>query len=96
MKKNNLSEICDIICELNKKEKIQTFLTEILTETELEDISKRWEILKFLSQNESQRNISKKLNVSLCKITRGSKILKNNKSITKKILYNKHSNILAP
>lgn len=89
MSKGNLSEICDIICELNKKEKIQSFLTEILTETELEDISKRWDILKLLSNNESQRNISKKLNVSLCKITRGSKILKNNKSIAKKILLEK-------
>ena len=34
-----------------------------------------------LSKGETQREIAKKLNVSLCKITRGSKILKEKKSL---------------
>lgn len=85
-----LKEICEIISILKQPKEIEKFLSEILTENELKDVIDRWDILKMLSKNESQRNISKKLSVSLCKITRGSKILKNNKSITQKILFDEN------
>lgn len=85
-----LNEICEIISVLKQPKEIEKFLSEILTDNELKDVIDRWDILKMLSKNESQRSISKKLSVSLCKITRGSKILKNNKSITKKILFDEN------
>ena len=82
-----LSEIYDIITKLNTVEDSQNFLNELLTESELNDIVQRWNILKMLSKNDSQRNISKALSVSLCKITRGAKILKNKNSLIRQILF---------
>lgn len=86
MNNENIKEICQIISELNNKEEVEQFLNELLTQSELSDIEQRWNILKKLTDNESQRKISKNLSVSLCKITRGSKILKDEKSMIKKIL----------
>lgn len=62
------------------------FLLEILTPTEISTLTKRWRILKMLKEGYSQREIAKELNVSLCKVTRGSKILKNTQSICSKLI----------
>lgn len=86
MNNENIQEICKIIYELNNKEEVEQFLNELLTQSELNDIEQRWNILKKLTNRESQRKISKNLSVSLCKITRGSKILKDEKSMIKKLL----------
>ena len=83
MNRNKLDEITDIsylLASENKTEAIKNFITELLTEAELETISKRWQILKMLLKGTTQRGISKELGVSLCKVTRGSQILKNKNS----------------
>ena len=87
MIKQNTSEIYKIISRLGTQEDVKIFLNELLTESELSDITQRWSILKMLSEKKSQRNISKELTVSLCKITRGAKILKNENSIIRQILF---------
>jgi len=51
-------------------------------------LSLRWRLLSELHNNKTQRAIAKKYHISLCKITRGSKILKKKNSITKQILDN--------
>lgn len=84
-KNTNLFEISKLLTEISSKEAYE-FLSEILTPTEFETISKRWQIIKMLNQDFSQREISKELNVSLCKVTRGAKILKKQNSVTKKII----------
>lgn len=82
---NNIKEISKIL--LNKsEEEIQRFLAELLTNSEINTLSKRWQILKMLSENRTQRDIAKELNVSLCKVTRGSRIIKNKNSVISKIL----------
>ena len=65
---------------------------EIFTKNELDTLSKRWRILKMLSQGATQREIANSLNVSLCKVTRGSKILKNKNAITTKYLIKENKN----
>lgn len=78
---NNISEISKIIYNLKSEKNILNFLLEILTESEVETLSKRWHILKMLANNVTQRDIAKILNVSLCKVTRGAKILKDKNAI---------------
>lgn len=80
----SLKEISKLIKNMKSAEEVQNFMLEILTESEVATLSKRWRILKMLMQNETQRDIAKELKVSLCKVTRGSKILKNKDSIVKK------------
>jgi len=84
---NHLHEISSAISKLKNAEHVESFLTDLLTQSELQDVVKRWKILKLLKENKSQRNIAQELSVSLCKITRGAKILKNNKSIIRQTLF---------
>lgn len=89
MNRNNTGEISKIsllLSEENNRENINQFFIEMLTESELETLSKRWRILEMLSEGKTQREISKELRVSLCKVTRGSQILKNKKSVVNKYL----------
>lgn len=85
----NLSEICEIISKLNRPEDVEVFMEELFTPSERQDLIQRWNILKMLDENKPQRTISTELSVGLCKVTRGSKILKNEKSLIKKILVDK-------
>ena len=81
-----IHEISNILSKINSKEEINLFLNELLTESEIDALSKRWRILSMLKQGIPQRDIAKELNVSLCKITRGSKILKQKDSVIRKHL----------
>ncbi|MDD3151079.1 MAG: Trp family transcriptional regulator [Candidatus Gastranaerophilales bacterium] len=75
------------LAALKTAKEINEVLKGILTHSEIKDLSLRWQILIDLANNVPQRTISKELGVSLCKVTRGSKVLKENSSI-KKILKN--------
>ena len=82
---NNIKEISKIIAGLKDDKKVYQILNELLTESETDVLSKRWQILKMLTEGATQREIAKELGVSLCKVTRGAKLLKEN-SIVKKHL----------
>lgn len=84
---DNLDELIEIFTNSKDKQTTRKLLTEILTKSELEDLAKRWFILKELYKGTSQRDIAKEMEVSLCKITRGSRILKQDNSEFRKILY---------
>ncbi len=81
-----IKEISEVLSNMTEPEEIEIFLHEILTETEIRDISLRWALLKKLFDGVPQRNIANDLGISLCKITRGSRILKNKESVTRKLL----------
>ena len=83
---DNLKEISKTLIDLKSKNDIYNFLQELFTEAELNDLSKRWRILKLLNEGVTQREIAKILNVSLCKVTRGAKIIKNKDAIVTKYL----------
>lgn len=85
-KMNYIKEISKIIFELKTEKEVNDFMLEILTDSELETLSKRWRILTMLNEGNTQRKIAKDLNVSLCKVTRGSKILKNKNAVITKCL----------
>jgi len=69
----------------------EEFLKSLLTEKEVEEVASRWALVRLIDQGMSQRNISSKLGLSLCKITRGSKELKKEHSPFRRMidLYNK-------
>lgn len=85
---DNFDELLEAILLIKSKEELKLFFEEILTDAEIEDITKRWSLMKDLLNGISQRNIAKKYGISLCKITRGSKVLKNENSISKKLILN--------
>ncbi len=81
----SIKELSMLLSKMSQKE-INNFLHEILTDSEISDLSKRWRILKLLDRNFTQRDVAKELGVSLCKVTRGAKILKNSNAITRKMI----------
>ena len=81
-----MKSIFKILNNLKTEKEIEKFFDEIFTKNELDTLSKRWRIMELLAQGNTQRDISSKLNVSLCKVTRGAKILKDDNAITTKFL----------
>ncbi len=71
-----IREIARVLSAVDDEALIGEFLKSILTENEISEISSRWELVKLLRAGMSQRKISEKLGLSLCKITRGSRELK--------------------
>ena len=86
MNMQEIKELAEIINKIKTSSDVYNFLLEILTESEVITISKRWRILNMLSEGKTQREIAKDMQVSLCNITRGAKILKNQDSIVTKYL----------
>lgn len=81
-----IEELSKILNCLKDEKEVFLFLKELLTESEINILSKRWRILKMLINGSTQRSIAKEMNVSLCKVTRGAKILKNKNAVVKKYL----------
>ncbi|HOL32151.1 MAG TPA: Trp family transcriptional regulator [Anaerohalosphaeraceae bacterium] len=84
--KSCIDDLCSVLCDIRQPEQMRIFLDEILTPAERKDLSLRWQLMKMLQQGFPQRQIAAQLGVSLCKITRGAKILKNNQSVSKQYL----------
>ena len=79
-------ELIETIRQIEDPDELEQFFIEILTPNEMRDLTLRWKLLKALYNGMTQRKISEKMGISLCKITRGSKILKNKRSVILKML----------
>lgn len=67
---------------------------ELFTPAEIKTLELRWLLVKKLYEGIPQRKIASELGISLCKITRGSKVLKSKESLIARILEkNKKSKI---
>lgn len=83
---DKLLEISSVLAKIGDAALLERFFREILTSKEVRDISSRWELVKLLEAGVSQREIARKLGLSLCKITRGSRELKKNDSAMRLLL----------
>ncbi|MCP3927104.1 MAG: transcriptional regulator [Desulfobacterales bacterium] len=79
-------ELIKIFTEIDDVKKMEKVFEELFTPREVADISLRWQLMKDLYNGDTQRNIAKKYKISLCKITRGSKILKQKKSAVRDLI----------
>ena len=75
-----------VLCSIDDPGTMKKFIKEVFSPSEIENISKRWKVMEMLKRGIPQRSIAKKLGVSLCRITRGSKLLKTSGSVTNRIL----------
>lgn len=81
-----VKELCHFMAKSHDEGFIYDFITCLFTNAELTDISKRWLLVKEIDKGTTQREIAKKYNMSLCKITRGSKELSKDDSAFRKML----------
>ncbi len=69
-------DLLQVISTLKNPEELERFFKDLFTPAELDDITLRWKLLKDLHKGLPQRKIAQKYKISLCKITRGSRVLK--------------------
>lgn len=86
MPKDYATELADTIVSMKDRQTAKDFLKNILTPGELKEISKRLQIVKLLKKGIPQREIAKRLDVSIGTITRGSRELKYGAPGFKKII----------
>jgi TrpR family trp operon transcriptional repressor len=83
---DDLDEIIDVFVRTTNTIEMQKLFEELFTMKEKYDLALRWRLMKELHDGKSQREIAHDLGISLCKITRGSKILKQTDSQMNQIL----------
>ncbi|HOS97548.1 MAG TPA: Trp family transcriptional regulator [Deltaproteobacteria bacterium] len=79
-------ELEKVFAGITDYDEMKTFFEEIFTPKELRDLALRWQLLKELHEGKTQRDIAARYRISLCKITRGSKVLKKRNSSVRRVL----------
>ncbi len=79
-------KIVDVFCGITEPSRMEQFLGEILTEAERHDLALRWKLMEMLESGMSQRDVAASLGISLCKITRGSRVLKKRGSVCRTLI----------
>ncbi|MDT8378969.1 MAG: Trp family transcriptional regulator [Desulfotignum sp.] len=79
-------ELLNVISGIKDTDELERLFRDLFTPAELDDLTLRWKLLKDLHRGIPQRKIAEKYRISLCKITRGSKVLKKKDGMVDKIL----------
>ena len=82
----NISELAAALAAAKDAVLIKDFFRRLLSPAELADVASRWALVKALEQKTPQREVAKTLGISLCKITRGSREMKNPNQAFQKLL----------
>ncbi|NLE15485.1 MAG: transcriptional regulator [Spirochaetales bacterium] len=90
----NYEDLIKVFASTTDVHDMQKLLEEMLTPNELKDLRLRWNLMKDLYKGLPQREIAASYGISLCKITRGSKILKQKDSYCKKLLSDRYDDHL--
>ncbi len=83
-----IREIASVLARISDVALVEDYLISILTPRELREVARRWELVKLLDRGVSQRTVSRRLGMSLCKITRGSRELKKRNSAFRRVINN--------
>ena len=84
---NKSKQLAKLITQINSPNELEHMLGALFTMDEIDEILKRVAIMQHLIEGDlAQRDIAKKLNVSIATITRGSNALKIAHPKVKKIL----------
>lgn len=73
--KKHLAELYKLFAAVETPAEAQKLLVDILTPQELASLAERWQLIQLLAKGKAQRDIADELNISISKITRGSRML---------------------
>jgi len=71
----HLRDLYELFSSVRTLAEAEKLLADILTPQELASVAERWQLIQELHKGTPQRDIAKKLNLSISKITRGSRML---------------------
>lgn len=74
--KQHYRDLYELFAAVENNKEAEMLLTDILTPQEIESLAERWQIVQELAKGSSQRDIAQKLNLSISKVTRGSRVMK--------------------
>ena len=83
-------ELIALISSISDEDELLSFFDDMLTDKEIADIADRYLLMEDLIRGKSQRDIAQDRKMSLCKITRGSKMLKKKDGYMRKYLNSKY------
>ena len=83
-------DLLNIVLSIKDKEELKSFIDDMFTEKEVEDVVQRYLLMDDLYRGKSQRDIARDRSMSLCKITRGSKMMKKKEGFMRKFFSNKY------
>ncbi len=83
---NSDRKLAEVFLSVTGVDDMCRFLNELMSKSEMNDLVKRWQLMEELMEGKTQRAIAAELGVSLCKITRGVKILRQKKSTSRDII----------
>ena len=86
IKSTSFDELVKIFTDINDEKFMKDFMECLFTPAEREDFANRWTLVKEIDKGTTQREIAKNFNMSLCKITRGSKELSKEDSAFRKVI----------
>ncbi len=81
--KEAIGDLSETLAGLGDARSMEAFLRSILTPREASAIGLRWRIVCLLQAGMTQRAIAARLGVSLCKVTRGARELKQGPTVFK-------------
>ena len=87
--KADFAELAAAVARLRGAESVARFLEELFSPSECVEMSKRWALTRELLAGKSQRDIARELGLSLCKITRGARLLRNPDSLLRRSVQNR-------
>jgi len=70
------TELLDYLLSANNSDQMNSYLQQLLTPTEYEEVIKRLQIFKLLEQGVPQRKIAEQLGVGIATVSRGARALK--------------------
>ncbi|MCA1808587.1 MAG: Trp family transcriptional regulator [Kiritimatiellia bacterium] len=76
MKRDSIDEIARVLAGLSRPAEVRAWLQALLTPRERVRLLRRWQLVRLLDAGLSQREIARRLGLSLCNITRGSRELR--------------------
>lgn len=88
--KKGKEDLLDIVLSIKDKEELRAFIDDMFTDKEVDDVVQRYLLMDDLYKGKSQRDIAKDRSMSLCKITRGSKMLKKKNGFMRRFFSSKY------
>lgn len=85
-KDSNYKELAQLLARITDPQLMNAFLEDLLTPKEWAEVVARWQLVKALDRGVPQREIAQNLNISIAKITRGSRELSDPTGGFRKIL----------
>ena len=83
-------DIINVFAATTDEEDMKALFDDMFTTAEINDMVTRWLLMKDIYTGKPQRAIAKDRNLSLCKITRGSKMLKKENGFMHRLLSSRY------